>query len=137
MDPLSPSVHGLGAATLMSMGRFEEAERVAQKALELQPDYLFGLWVRGMTLCGLGRNEEAIESLDRAATLSRAPVFVGLLGLGYGRAGRAEDAKRLLCELEDRGTRGEYVPAFAPLAINVGLGDVPAIHRLHLELFCW
>lgn len=129
LDPLSPSVHAVGAATLMSMGRFEEAERVAQKALELQPDYLFGLWVRGLTLCVLGRSDKAIESLDRAATLSRAPIFLSLLGLGYGRAGCSEDTNRLLRELEDRGSRGEYVPAFAPLAICIGKGDVSAIRR--------
>jgi hypothetical protein len=67
--------------------------------------------------------------LERAVTLSRAPIFLGLLGLGYGRAGRAEDANRLLQELEDRGSRGEYVAAFAPLAIYIGAGDVPAIRR--------
>jgi len=129
LDPLSAVNHCLGASVFLSMGRFAEAERVAQKALELQPDYLFALWIRGLTLCGLGRNEEAIESLDRAATLSRAPIFVGLLGFGYGRAGRAEDANRLLRELEDRGSRGEYVPSFAPFAIHLGLGDLPAIRR--------
>lgn len=127
LDPLSPIIHCLSASVLISMGRFAEAERLVQKALELQPDYLFGLWTRGLTLCGLGRNQEAIESLDRAATLSRAPIFLGLLGFGYGRAARAEDANRLLGELEDRRSRGEYVPAFSPLAIHLGQGDVPAI----------
>ncbi len=129
LDPLSPFVHCLCTSVQMSMGRYAEAESFAQKALELQPDYLFGLWVRGLALCGLGRNDEAIELLDRAVTLSRAPIFLGLLGLGYGRAGRAEDANRLLRELEDRGSRGEYVAAFAPLAIYIGTGDVPAIRR--------
>jgi hypothetical protein len=62
-------------------------------------------------------------------TLSRAPFFVGLLGFGYARVGRLDDANRLLHELEDRGSRGEYVPAFAPLAIYVGQGDLPAIRR--------
>jgi tetratricopeptide (TPR) repeat protein len=127
LDPLSPIIHSLGAAVLLSMGRFAEAERIAQKALELQPDYLFGLWIRGLTLCGLERTEEAIESLERAATLSRAPIFLGLLGFGYGRAGRVEEANRLLGELADRGSRGEYVPAFAPLAIYLGLGNLPAV----------
>ncbi len=37
-----------------------------------------------------------------------------------GRAGRREDATRLLFKLEDRGSRGEYVPTFAPLTILTG-----------------
>jgi hypothetical protein len=67
--------------------------------------------------------------LERVGTLSRAPIFVGLLGLGYARAGRIDDAIRLLHELEDRGSRGEYIPAFVSLSIHVGLGDVPAMRK--------
>jgi tetratricopeptide (TPR) repeat protein len=90
---------------------------------------LFGLWVRGLALSRLGRNQEAIEALERAATLSLAPIFVDVLGLGYALAGRLDDATRLLRDLADRGSRGEYVPAFAPLVIHVGLRDVPAMRR--------
>jgi hypothetical protein len=35
----------------------------------------------------------------------------------------------LVRELEDRSSRGEYVPAFASLSIHVGLGDVPAMRQ--------
>jgi non-specific serine/threonine protein kinase len=129
LDPLSPIIYGIASVTLFSLGRFDAGERAAQQALELQPDYLLGLWARGLALCGLGRNDEAIETLERVATLSRAPIFVGVLGFGYGRAGRLDDATRLLRELEDRDSRGEYVPAFAPLAIHVGRGDLPATRR--------
>lgn len=130
MDPLSAPIHGFSTVCFFSLGRFDLSERAARQALELQPDYTLGLWIRGLALSGLGRHEEAIESLERTVTLSRAPVFLGALGLVYARAGRLEDAIRLLRELEDRGGRGEYIPAFAPLAICVGQGDVPAIRRM-------
>ena len=129
LDPLSPTIHCTASAALSSLGQFEAAERMAQQALELQPDFLFGLWVRGLALCGLGRSEEAIEPLERSAVLSRAPIFVGILGFGYASAGRHEDARRLLSELEDRGSRGEYIPTFAPLTVNVGLRDLPGIRE--------
>jgi adenylate cyclase len=129
LDPLSPLIHGAAATVLNDLGHFDAAERAARQALELQPDYLFGLWQRGVALSGLGRHEEAIPVLERVATLLRAPIFVGLLGLGYARAGRYDDAKRLLHELEDRGSRGEYIPAFAPLTIHTGLGDIPSIRQ--------
>jgi hypothetical protein len=70
-----------------------------------------------------------IAALERAVTLSRAPIFVGCLGLVYARGGRLDDAARLLSELEDRGSRREYLPSFAPLSIYVGLGDRPEIRR--------
>jgi tetratricopeptide (TPR) repeat protein len=127
---LSAPIHGFSTVTFFSLGRFDLSERAARQALELQPDYTLGLWIGGLALSGLGRHEEAIESLERTVTLSRAPVFLGALGLVYARAGRLEDAIRLLRELEDRGGRGEFIPAFAPLAICVGQGDVPAIRRM-------
>jgi tetratricopeptide (TPR) repeat protein len=129
LDPLSSFIHSLASATCSTVGRLDEAERAAQRALELQPGALFGLWIHGLALTGLARHEEAVEALERAAALSRAPIFVGLMGMVSARAGRREDALRLVRELQDRGSRGEYVPAFALLAIHVGLGDVPEIRR--------
>ena len=129
MDPLSPVIHGGVALTFYSLGDYEAAERMVHKALELQPDYLMALWARGLVLSGLGRHEEAIDSLKRAVTLEHAPIFLGGLGLAYGRAGRPNDAYHLIQELEDRGSQGEYVPAFAVLAIHVGQGDLPTIRK--------
>jgi TolB-like protein/Tfp pilus assembly protein PilF len=128
-DPLSPFIHGVTSMALYTLTRFDEAERMGHHALELQPGYLFGLWAHGIALCALGRNEEAIDALERAVTASRAPLFVGLLGLAYARAGRLDDTARLLHELEDRSSRGEYVPTRALLHIYVGQGDLPAIQR--------
>jgi Flp pilus assembly protein TadD len=82
-----------------------------------------------MALCGLGRNEEAVKAFERAVTMSRTPLFVGLLGLAYARAGRADEAARLLQELEERSARGEYIPRRALLHIYVGQGNLPAIRK--------
>ncbi len=127
LDPLSPFIHGLTALGLFTQGRCAAAERSAQRARDLQTDYMLALWAHGVALCGLGRAEDAVEPFERAVTLSRAPVFVGLLGMAFARAGRSEDAARLLSELEDRAGHGEYVPAFTRLLIHVGRRDVPAI----------
>jgi eukaryotic-like serine/threonine-protein kinase len=129
LDPLSPFIHGLAAAAFYVTDHLVEAEAMAQRALDLQTDYLLGLWVRGLALCGLDRCDEGIALLERAVTLSRAPIFIGVLGRGYALAGRRDAAKRLLNELEDRASRGEYVPRFAPLAIHVGLHDLAAVRR--------
>jgi eukaryotic-like serine/threonine-protein kinase len=129
LDPLSPFTHCMASATNTVLGRFVEAEREAQQALEIQPDSLLAVWPRGLALSRLGRHEEAIAMLERGVTLSRAPYYVGHLGMGYARAGRIDDANRLLNELAERAGRGEHVPALASLFIYVGLGDVPAIRR--------
>ena len=129
LDPLSPFTHCMASATNTVLGRFVEAEREARQALEIQPDSLLAAWPRGLALSRLQRHEEAIAMLERGVTLSRAPYYVGHLGMGYARAGRLDDANRLLNELAERAGRGEYVPELASLFIHVGLGDVPAVRR--------
>jgi serine/threonine protein kinase/tetratricopeptide (TPR) repeat protein len=129
LDPLAPFAHALAAAAFQALGLPVDAERAARRSLELQDDYILGLWVIGLALSDQDRHEEAIGHLEHALALSRAPIFVAVTGLGYARAGRVEDARRLLSELDERASRGEYVPAFTRLAIHVGLGDLPAIRR--------
>jgi len=123
----------LNSASYLFVREFEASERAAGQALDLQAGYLFGLWNRGLALCGLGRAAEAINLLEEVVAVSRAPIYLGFLRLAYGRAGRSDDAQRLLSELDDRASRGEYVAAFARVYIHAGLNDLPAIRRTLAE----
>ena len=129
LDPLSPSVQGMQSCAFYIIGDFETAERLSAHALTLQSDYLLGLWAHGLALMGLGRFDESIAHLERATAMSRAPFFVCMLGLALGLAGRVADAQQLLAEVDERASRGEYIPAFCRLSIWVGLGDVDAVRR--------
>jgi eukaryotic-like serine/threonine-protein kinase len=128
-DPVSPYIHGVTSMCLHLLGQVDKAESYARKALDLQPNYLFGLWMLGLSLCSLGRYEEAVETMEQVVAFSRAPIFIGLLGCAYHVAGRAEDANRLLRELEERRSRGEFVPSMSFLNIFAGAGDIPAARR--------
>jgi serine/threonine-protein kinase len=132
-DPVSPYIHALTSCSLNVLGQVEKAESYARKALDLQPRYLFGLWMLGLSLCALGRPQEAVETLEEVVGVSRTPVFIGFLGLAYQFAGRAEDANRLLHELEERRSRGEYVSALSFLGIYGAAGDIPAARRALAE----
>jgi len=134
LDPLSPVIHCVSTPIFLNTERYAEAERRANHALEMQPDYMFALWVRSLALSGMGRHEEAIASMERAIMLSRAPIFTGILGLVYARAGRQDDAIRLLREIEDRGSRGEYIPSFSKVAIFVGTGDLAGMRTSLAEV---
>jgi TolB-like protein/Flp pilus assembly protein TadD len=127
IDPTSGFCDFIAACTLNIAGRFERAEESAGRLLHMQPDSLAGLWTRGIALSWLGRHDEAVATAERALVLSQWPFYAGLLGLAYGRAGRAADAQRVLSELEARGERGEYIPPFARLCTHVGLNDRSAI----------
>ena len=129
LDPLSPFIHRFTSLAFYTLKRFDDAERMARHALELQPGYCPGLSAHGKALCALGRNEEAIDALERAAAAFPAPLSLGSLGLAYARAGRLDDTTRLLHDLNNRSSRGEYVPIRALLAIYVGQGDLVAIRE--------
>ena len=72
--------------------------------------------------------------MERAIMLSRAPIFTGILGLIYARAGRTEDARHLLEEIEGRGGRGEYIPSFSKVTIYIGLSDLAGIRAALAEV---
>lgn len=127
IDPLAPFVHTFAAVVFTILGRLEAAELAGRQALELQPNFLPALWGLGGILCRRERSEEAIPHFERAVQLSRAPFYLGWLGYGLARSGRADEARRLLAELDERGSRGEFIQPLARLQINVGLGDLTAV----------
>jgi tetratricopeptide (TPR) repeat protein len=127
LDPLSPLIQSFTATSFEILGQLGTAESAAHQAIELQADLLHALFVLGRILCKMGRSEEAVPYFERAVQLSRAPFYLGWLGYGLARAGRGGEARRLLSELDERGSRGEFIPSLARLAINTGLGDIAAI----------
>ena len=56
-------------ASLHYLGRNEEAIRCLDKALELDPHFIFAWINKGVSLGSLGRNEEAIRCFDKALEL--------------------------------------------------------------------
>jgi len=127
LDPLSLFAHSMAAVAYKILGRLEAAESAARRALELQADFLPALWTLGHILCAMQRSEEALPYLERAVQLSRAPSNIGGLGHSLACAGRADEARQLLSELDERGSRGEFIVPYARLMICVGLKDIAAI----------
>jgi serine/threonine-protein kinase len=128
-EPLSPFIHYLAAAAAVTAGRVEAAVECAQRVLDLQPDSLQGYWLLSVALSRLGQHAEAIAAAERVVTLSREPLYIGILGGAYAYAGRGDDAARLAAELVDRRSRGEYVTPAAGLTIAVALGDAGAVRE--------
>jgi TolB-like protein/Tfp pilus assembly protein PilF len=124
LDPLSPFIHGAAGMTAFAVGNVAEAESAARRALELQPDFLMGTWLLAIALDDAGRLDEAEAIIGRATAISRAPIFVAMVGKIYARQGRTDDCARIEAEIEDRRTRGEYIPRACDVIIATGRGDV-------------
>jgi TolB-like protein/Tfp pilus assembly protein PilF len=127
LDPLAPIVYAMGSFVMATLGKFTEGEVLAHHALELQPDHLWALQRHGFALSGLERHDEAVAALEEVVARSRVPIFTGVLGLVYARAGRHQDAQRLLQELEDRAVRGEFSVGIARLVLELGSNDHPRV----------
>jgi hypothetical protein len=93
----------------------------------LQPDALGPRWPLTIALAIAGRVDDAVATAEELVARSRAPMYLGVLGMAYARAGRRAEAERLLRELDERESRGEYIVPLARLAVSLGLHDVDAV----------
>jgi non-specific serine/threonine protein kinase len=129
LDPLSPFIHGAAGMTAFAGGDVDGAEAAARRALELQPDFLMGAWLLAIALDDRGDLPGAEAMIERTMTMSRAPIFVAMIGKIYAREGRLEDCARIEAELEDRRVRGEYIPRACDVIIATGRDDIPGLRR--------
>jgi len=102
--PTSPILrYQLGWAYLCA-GRPGEAEAEARRLLEAAPYSPRAYLLLGMTFLHTSRYEEAVTALDEVREYSaRNPWLIGWLPYGKAKAGRLEEAREMLHDLEASG----------------------------------
>ncbi len=98
LDPLEPRWAAWQGWQYWWIGQYNEAIDEARKSLELDPDFPVGLYVLGSAYAEKGMYEEAIKAHQRAAEVSRSRKPA--LGRTYAMAGRLNEARQVLAELE-------------------------------------
>ena len=92
-------------------------------AVELDPHQFVGHWGLGLSLSYAGRHEEAIEALARAVDLAGGLTPLrAALGWGLAAAGRAEEARALLRELESS-ENSEWTSPYQRAILRAALGE--------------
>jgi TolB-like protein/DNA-binding winged helix-turn-helix (wHTH) protein/tetratricopeptide (TPR) repeat protein len=122
LDPLSPIMETQRGWILIHARRYEEAIKVLRSVTERHPGYQWALWQLGMGLAHKGDLQQAVDTLEGAVGQHRTHAFLGFLGNVYGRAGRRDDALRVLEELHTASRHG-YVSPHSFLFVYLGLGD--------------
>ena len=90
--------------------------------LDGTPEFAAARWTLGLAELERGRHEEAIDHLRQTVRLTAEnPARLAELGYAYGRAGRAEDAARVLAQLEGLAHRRRVSSADLAL-VELGLG---------------
>jgi len=141
LDPLNPYVNSLTCSILDFWGHGEDALREGQKALDIDPDYLVGLYLIGGVYTRLGRHDQALRLCARAVEISgRAPFFLSCLAWSQAAAGRSAEARSALEELERRSAT-EYVAPLHRAVVHAALGDSDRAFQLLEEAVgrggCW
>jgi serine/threonine-protein kinase len=116
LEPLDMPINaGLGWVYCYQRN-FEESIAQLTTAMTIDPGYQAARAFLGMTLVCMGRNQEAIESLNLARGI---PGAAGLLGLAYARLGQTDKAREMLAEME----RGPVVNPHSMAIVHMGLGE--------------
>jgi adenylate cyclase len=97
LDPLTPE-YAFGADFSRMLGRYEEAIAVGQKAIDLNPKAPFGHVALAWTYSDQGKHQESLAAHKKAA--DAAPGYKWYAAVGYSKAGRPEEVKKLLDELK-------------------------------------
>jgi serine/threonine-protein kinase len=121
---LDPLAHRSDLATaLLRAGRVAPALEVALKSVEFDPHYDRAHATLGWALFLNGRQDEGIEALQRAVTMSGGGSgWLSQLGQAYGLAGRLDEARAALAQLLANAA-DRYVPPYHLAYVYVGLGE--------------
>jgi serine/threonine-protein kinase len=126
LDPLSPIINVGAGIPLHIAGHYDAAVSCYRDVLETDPNLAPGHYYLGMTLELRGDFDEAIVRMQRAIEIAGpAPIFVGALARVLARAGRSDEARKLLGELHAM-SKQRYVSPFSLAIAQTGLGDVTA-----------
>jgi serine/threonine-protein kinase len=124
-DPLSFIIHAASGIIYWQARQFEKAFEIASQVIDANPRFWLAYALRGLVYEQWEHYDEAIQAFEKANDLagSRSSTLgIGMLGHALGRAGRREEAERLLAKLDD-GAADRYASPFDRSIVYLGLGD--------------
>jgi eukaryotic-like serine/threonine-protein kinase len=104
--------------------QYDLAMEQGSKALDMDPNFGFAYWHRGMAYIQQKRFGDAITALRKAISLSGpATTFISYLGYANARLGKTREARQMIAQLE-RVSKRQYVSSYFIAIIYLGLGDL-------------
>jgi eukaryotic-like serine/threonine-protein kinase len=135
LDPLS-LIDSVQMAWVFYFARhYDQSIRMAEKTLEMDPTFAVAHVVLGLACEKTVAHARAIEELQKAVEFSgRSTQFLSYLAYVFARAGRAEEARATLLELE-RLSQTRYVSSYFLAPAYVALGDADRAFQCLEEAF--
>lgn len=121
LDPLAHRMDRI--TTLLRAGRFEEAIKPAEDAVEFEPGYDRARSTLGWSYFLNGNQSAGIAELERAVACSPGnTLWLGQLGQAYAMAGDEAKARAILEQLESY-AREKFVSPYHFAYVYTGLGE--------------
>ena len=128
LDPLSAVIHwGLGFV-YWCWRRYDKAVEELQRTIELDPNFAPAHAFLGWVYSLESLHELAITSLCTAVQLSQGSQWLGSLGRVYAAAGRREDAREILQQLNEL-SKQRYVTPYVLGQTYAALGEIDEAFR--------
>jgi TolB-like protein len=129
LDPLSLAHRWTAGILIFHARQNEHAIAQCRKAIELDPTFPPVHWTISFALLAENNCQGAIEEMEGAVQAARRSSFyLGSLGYIYGRAGRDEQARAIIREMEELATR-QYVSPYWIGLVHTSLDDRDAAFR--------
>ncbi|MGH9936464.1 MAG: protein kinase domain-containing protein [Blastocatellia bacterium] len=103
--------------------QYDRALEQGRKTLDMDPNFGFAYWHRGMAYIQQQRFADAVTALRKAISLSGpAATFISYLGYANARLGKEREARQMIAQLE-RISKRQYVSSYFIAMVHLGLGD--------------
>lgn len=122
LDPVNPAISLDTCLPDSFARRWERCRDQSRATLEMFPNFYTAHMTLGTSLSNLGEQSAGIEELMKAVAIEHTPHLVGTLGYYCAKAGRKDDARKALAELEDM-SKHRFVASYWMAAVHVGLGE--------------
>ena len=110
------------ATALMVAQRNDEAIEEAKRVLAREPTASEAWWALGWVSLQKGAYDAAIEAFQKRAELTgQSPPSLGMLGAAYARAGKRDEALKVLASMQERAKKESTDPiGFAWIYLSLG-----------------
>lgn len=123
LDPMSSVITATISWVQQSRNNYQASIENLLKLIELDPNFGLAYGNLGLSYLKIGRNAEAVASLEKAAQLTdRYGFILGDLGYVYAATGKRDQALAVIKELEEKYSRKE-AKGLSVAAVYAGLGD--------------
>ncbi|MHB1907246.1 MAG: adenylate/guanylate cyclase domain-containing protein [Nitrososphaerales archaeon] len=123
LDPYSIGIHNCAAATYRDSGHLELAIQECKTILEIDPNFVPAIRKLGLVHMEQSKFEEGLEEMERCVEISHGSARdKSYLAYAFGSAGRTDDARAIISDLEQSSTK-QYVSPFNLAIAYSGLKD--------------